>query len=285
MKKKSKKLMWFFLITVGFIAVVTIFFQLPWSKTISEFRDKVETRISETKKQTAFFSEEDLEGLPLPVQQFFRICGYLGKPKMSYMKAAFSDVDFKLSDKKIIKIDYVQYNFVEKPDRFAYIDSSLFFVPFEGFDSYDNGIGSMKGTLAKVIPLFDQQGEDMNRSCLVTILAECFLVPSAALQDYISWDEIDDTHAKATITYYGISAEGVFTFDKNGEVLSFETSDRAAIDMNGSVRKEKWSAIYSHYENVNGLRQPTVLKSIWHYQEGDNVYFNENQAGVVVEYY
>lgn len=125
----------------------------------------------------------------------------------------------------------------------------------------------------------------MNKSSLVTILAECFIVPNVALQDYIKWEEIDDKHAKATISYYGILASGVFTFDENGEVLSFKTSDRVAIDMNGSTREAEWSAIYSDYQNVNGIKKPKVMKAIWHYPEGDSVYFNENKASVVIEYY
>jgi hypothetical protein len=285
MKKRSKKVMWVFLVAFIFIAAVIVFFKLPYSKTVSEFRGIIDSRISNTEKQTDVFTEKDLKGLPLPVQKYFRFCGCLGTPKMSYMKASFTNVDFKMSDKKTIKIDYVQYNFVEKPERFAFIDSSLFGIPFEGFDSYNNGVGSMKGTFAKIIPLFDQRGENMNKSSLVTILAECFIVPNVALQDYIKWEEIDDTHAKATISYYGISESGVFAFDENGEVLSFKTSDRAAIDMNGSTRKAEWSAIYSDYQNVNGIKQPKVLKSIWHYPEGDSVYFNENEASVVIEYY
>lgn len=285
MKKRSNKVVWILLVTFIFIATVIVFFKLPYSKTVSEFHDIVNSRIANTEKQTDVFTEKDLNGLPLPVQKYFRYCGYLGTPKMSYMKASFNNVDFKMSDKKTIEIDYVQYNFVEKPERFAYIDSSLFGIPFEGLDSYNNGIGSMKGTFAKVIPLFDQRGENMNKSSLVTILAECFIVPNVALQDYIKWENIDDKHAKATISYYGISASGVFTFDENGEVLSFKTSDRAAIDMNGSTREATWSAIYSDYQNVNGIKQPKVLQSIWHYPEGDSIYFNENNAGVVIEYY
>ncbi len=276
--------MWI-LVVIVILAAVVVFLKLPYSKLLSEFRGTVDSRISSTNKQADVFAEKDLEGLPLPVQKYFRFCGWLGAPKMSYMKAYLTEVDFKMSEKRTIKIDYVQYNFVEKPDRFAFIKSSMFGVPFEGFDSYNSGIGSMKGVFAKVIPLFDQRGTDMNKSCLVTILAECLLVPNVVLQDYIEWEEIDDTHVKATISYYGISGSGVFTFDENGAVLSFKTSDRTATDMNGSIREAEWSAVYSDYENVNGIKQPKVLKSIWHYPEGDSVYFNENEVGVVIEYY
>lgn len=38
----------------------------------------------------------------------------------------------------------------------ALIDSRMFGIPFEGYDYYQNGIGGMKGMLAKAIPLFNQ---------------------------------------------------------------------------------------------------------------------------------
>ena len=69
----------------------------------------------------------------------------------------------------------------------------------------------------------------MDKACLVTILSESLIIPNVALQDYIQWEELDETHAKATITYYGISASGIFTFDRNGAMVSFDTKDRPAI--------------------------------------------------------
>ena len=105
-----------------------------------------------------------------------------------------------------------------------------------------------------------------------------------AIQDYIKWESMDDTHAKATISYYGITASGVFTFDESGEVLSFITSDRVATDMQGSTREVNWSAFYSDNQSINNLKQPTVLQSVWHYPEGDSIYFNENRVGVKIEF-
>jgi len=200
------------------------------------------------------------------------------------MKATFKNADFIMTGNKKVKIDYTQYNFVDKPVRFAYIDSSMFGIPFEGLDSYKDGIGSMKGTLAKMFTLFDQRGEDMDKACLVTVLSECLAIPNVALQDYIKWEPVDDTHAKATITYYGTSASGVFTFDSNGALTAFRTSDRVATDMDGSKREADWSAYFEDYQTVNGIKHPRVLRAVWHFPEGDLVYFNENKTDVCIEF-
>ncbi len=273
------------LLLLVLITAILILFNIPYSKLKKEFNDVVKEKINQVNKTTEVFSEEDIQNLPGPVKKYFMHCGYMGKPKMNYMRAEFKNVDFKISSEKTIKIDYTQYNFVNKPDRFALIDSSLFGVPFEGFDSYNDGIGSMKGTIAKLFTLFDQRGDDMDKACLVTYLAECLMLPNAALQDFITWEEVDETHAKATISYYGIVASGVFAFDEDGLWLSFKTSDRVATSMDGSKREADWSAIVSSYHEDNGILRPKSVKSIWHYEDGAFVYFNENNSDFNVMYY
>lgn len=270
-------------VIIVIISLIILFFKLPGSKTKKEFYALMKDRISDTVPASGIYTEADIKNLPGPLKKYFRYCGYLGKPKNSSMKAVFKDVDFHMSNKgkkSEIKIDYTQYNFANKPERFAYIDSALYGIPFEGFDSYQNGIGSMKGVIGKVITLFDQRGEAMDKACLVTFLADCLLFPGAALQDYISWEEIDDTHAKASITYYGISAAGIFTFDNNGAMLSFRTGDRASIEMDGTTKVAEWSAVCRNYQLVNGLLQPTEFQAIWHYPEGDFVYFHGKNAKI-----
>lgn len=269
-------------------AIVIIFFNVPYSKTRTEFSNKINNIISnipaKMASQPEVFTKDDIKTLPPPVQKYFESCGFLGIPKMSYMKATFKNVDFDMSADKTIKIDYTQYNFVDKPNRFAFIDSSLFGIPFEGLDSFENGAGSMKGRFAKVITLFDQRGENMDKASLVTFLAESLFVPNAALQDYVQWKDVDATHAAAIISYNGITAGGVFTFNGNGEMVSFRTKDRVATNMDGSTREAEWSAIILDYQTVNNLKLPKTVQSIWHYPEGDNIYFNENKASIVIEY-
>lgn len=276
--------MWI-LLSIALVAIgIVLFFLSPYSPTSAKYHRLIAEKIAAEAAVSEVFTEADIESLPLPVQRYFRYCGYLGTPKMSYMRAFLKNVDFVMSENRTIKIDYQQMNLVSRPDRFALISSSLWGIPFEGLDSFNMGKGSMKGTLAKVIPLFDQQGESMDRACLVTWLAECLMMPNAALQDFVTWEEIDDTHARAIIVWQGISASGVFTFADNGEFLSFRTSDRVAVDMDGNETIADWSAYLREYHSVNGILQPKIIQSAWHYQSGDCVYFNENKSEVIICY-
>lgn len=266
-------------VIIVIVGLIVIFFNIPYSKTTREFnitinREKQAIAINNENEQQ-YFTEADIADLPAPVQKYFRYCGFIGTPKMSYMKVAFNNVDFSLGrGKSTIKVDYTQYNIVNKPIRIALIDSSMFGVPFQGIDSYIDGKGSMKGVIAKLITLFDQRGEDMDRASLVTFLSESLLAPDAALQDYVTWEEIDDLHAKATISCYGTSASGIFTFNEKGEMTSFTTEDREAISMDGKREQVTWTAIISDYEDHNGIKQPTTLQAVWNYDEGDLLYFD-----------
>ena len=221
--------------------------------------------------------------LPPPVKKYFIYCGYIGAPKMHTMKAVYKDVKFLFGkEKPTIIIDYIQYNIADKPARIAYIDSSMYGIPFEGLDSYTNGNGSMKGVLAKLFTLFNQTGETMDKASLVTFLSECLIIPNAALQSYITWEEIDDLHAKATISCYGRTASGIFTFNDNGEMHSFTTDDREATATDGTSEKVKWSVVLSEYKETDGIKKPTVFQAIWHYDDGDLLYFDGKD--VVIEY-
>ncbi len=268
-------------ILLSVTGILTIFFNIPCSKTKTEFNEMTMVLTAKADHTEGVFREENIAGLPMPVQKYFRYCGYIGKPKMSYINISYHDVDFLFGKDKPIKIDYSQYNFVNKPDRIAYIDSSMYGIPFEGLDSYIDGTGSMKGVIAKLFTLFHQTGKAMDKSSLVTFLSESLLIPSAALQEYIVWEAIDNFHAKATISYYGISADGIFTFNEKGEMLSFATDDREAASIDGTSEKVKWSVVCGDYKEINGIKKPTAFQALWHYDDGDLVYFKGK--GTIIE--
>ncbi|MNC22972.1 hypothetical protein D3C75_709810 [compost metagenome] len=268
-------------ILAGTAIGVTVLFKIPYSKTAAEFQQIADNYLPTAATPNDVFTSEDWKPLPYPVRRYFETSGWTGTRKMSSMKAVFHSVDFILSPKKqAIRIDYTQYNFSEHLTRIALIDTSMYGIPFQGLDTYVEGKGSMKGVLAKTFTLFNQQGGEMDQASLVTFLSEALLLPSAALQSCITWEPIDDTHARAAITCYGISAGGIFSFNDNGECLSFTTDDRTAIGMDGSKQHVRWSALMKDYKHISGIRQPTHLQAVWHYDSGDLVYFDSRNLRV-----
>lgn len=244
---------------------------------------KLERIMSENQLRTnnEVFAEEDFSSLPVAIQKYIQGCGYIGTPKMSYLKMEYKDVDFSQGkNRPTLTIDYTQYNFINEPCRMALIDSSMFGIPFEGYDYYQNGTGGMKGVIAKAITLFDQTGADMDKACLATFLAESLFAPTILLQDYITFEEISDYEVRATITYGGQTASGIFTFNEQYEMISFATKDRAVAGTDSSMEYIPWSALCSDYQfSENGIKYPTRFQAVWNYPDGDFAYFD----GVISE--
>ncbi len=239
--------------------------------------------ISEVKKELAKYAEctderiteKDLAPLPEPVQNFFRHGGYLGKVKMSQAEVQWAEVQFKRSPTtKWMNLTCSQFNSVPKPTRIVYMKSTIGgLFPFEGRDKYQDGQGNMLIKLLKFIPVANATGKEIDASALVTVLAECFLVPTYALQDYISWTAVDSKTAKATITYHNTKVSGLFYFNDNGEFTHFVTDDRYYSEKGTEYKKMKWSAVAGNYLEKNGIRMPTYFKAIWHTEKGDYEYF------------
>ena len=265
-------------ILLAIAGILGIWFTIPYSPLKKEFQSKIEALKIQNQLPVGneVFTETDFSHLPMAMQSYVERCGYIGTRKMSYLKMEYQKVFFSLGkDRPSITIDYTQYDFVKEPCRMALIDSRMFGVPFEGCDYYQNGTGGMKGVLAKAIPLFDQTGAEMDQACLVTLLAESMFAPTILLQDYISFTELSSHEVQATIRYKGQTAGGIFTFNDQYEMVSFTTKDRAIQKPDGAMEYVPWSALCSDYRtSEDGRRYPSIFQAVWHYPEGDFVYFD-----------
>ncbi|WP_460643590.1 DUF6544 family protein [Lacrimispora brassicae] len=54
--------------------------------------------------------------------------------------------------------------------------------------------------------------------------------------------------------------------------------------MDGSETEADWSAYFREYYSINGILQPKIIQSAWHYQSGDCIYFNQNGSAVSSRY-
>lgn len=260
------------------VGILTIWFNISYSPVKKQFQNDVAALLNENQLSVdnEIFTEKDFAHLPIAIQKYIENCGYIGTPKMSYLKMEYHNVDFSQGrNGPSLSIDYTQYNFINKPCRMALIDSSMFGIPFEGYDYYQNGNGGMKGVIAKGITLFDQTGADMDKACLATFLAENLFAPTILLQDYIIFEELSDFEVRATITYGGQTASGIFTFTEQYEMISFTTNDRAVTESDGSMEYVPWSALCNDYQlSENGIKYPTKFQAVWNYPDGDFIYFD-----------
>ena len=279
MRKVGRRKMF---VVIGILLVIIgalmIWFNISYSPLKKQFDKDTQRLVKENRLETSseVFTEKDFQQLPQAIRRYVENCGYIGKPKMSYLKMQYKDVDFKTGRNGAkLKMDYTQYNFVKEPCRMDFNDASMFGVPFQGYDSYENGKGGMKGVLAKLITLFNETGEEMDRACLVTFLAESLFVPTVLTQDYVTFEQTGEYEVTGRITCKGQTVSGVFSFNEQYEMVSFTTNDRAATGTDGKSENIPWTARCDDYElNDSGIRQPKRFRAIWNYDDGDFVYFD-----------
>ncbi|MEY4512036.1 MAG: hypothetical protein RLZZ450_4158 [Pseudomonadota bacterium] len=239
----------------------------------ARFRSEVAAELAKRgKRLVRNIEERELAGLPAPVQRFFRASGLVGTPHTLNARIVWRELLLRRSRRSLwMKLCCEQFASVPEPTRIALMTGKLGGVlRLEGRDKYQHGHGQMLITLMKVITVADARGRYMDESALVTLLSELPLVPSFALQKYLTWTAIDDRSARASITDHGLTVSGTFHFNDADECVRFDTDDRWRSGK--TPRRTPWSAYFGGYETRGGLRTPYELSATWHEAAGDFTY-------------
>lgn len=287
MKPAKRIFMAILIIIAAIILLLAIWFNIPYSSVKTQFQNDVEARLQRAVTHTnvntdssvapaGTLNSADIANLPPLIQKYLETCGYIDSERRTHLTMEYKDVDFGMGvNKPRLKIDYTHVDFVDSPDRLAFIDSKMFGIPFQGYDYYMNGKGGMKGVLAKLITLFDQTGPAMDKASLITYLAEAFFLPETLLKDFITFKQIDEHSVEAIITNKGVTATGIFHFNDDYEMTSFTTNDRGQISPDGTIEYTPWEAQCENYkEYSDGIKRPTVFRAVWKNKNGDFVYFD-----------
>jgi hypothetical protein len=238
-------------------------FEKERAREIKRFSNKINSEV---------FSESDITSLPEPVQKYFKVCGYIGKPKMFNADVIWKESFIKLSPQKPwTALETRQFNAVIEPVRIAYMKALT--MPLQVRDIYRDGQGHMYGKLFNLIPVVNAKGKETSQSALITLFTEILFLPSYSLQDYIKWEPIDSRSAKARFTHKGIDVTGIFHFDETGKFLRFETNDRYYTEKGGKFVKKRFSAIADNYKEKDAIHIPNKVRIIWHLEHGDYEYF------------
>ncbi|WP_347925605.1 DUF6544 family protein [Pontimicrobium sp. SW4] len=141
-------------------------------------------------------------------------------------------------------------------------------ISMVGRDKLYNGEGEMLIKLASLIPVVNEgENDKINQGAMIRFLAEICWFPSAVINDNITWESINDTSAKATLTINDKSVLGLFTFSDEGNLMSFE-AQRYYGGKNDS-KLEKWYVEMLSYKTFNGITIPNKSSVTWKLNEGD----------------
>ncbi|MDF9798637.1 hypothetical protein OKW21_003900 [Catalinimonas alkaloidigena] len=134
-------------------------------------------------------------------------------------------------------------------------------------DNYAEGKGNMHIRLLSLIPIEHANGPEIDQGAMLRYLGELVWYPTAALNDYIAWEEINATTAKARMRYGESTAEAMFFFNEQGEVIRVE-ADRY-YHQKGGASLERWVIQLEGVKEFDGIRVPARASIHWKLSEGD----------------
>jgi hypothetical protein len=140
-------------------------------------------------------------------------------------------------------------------------------IHLAGRDKLADGRGEMLIELLSLFPVADSSGPEIDQGSLVRYLAEILWYPSAALEEYVTWEPIDGSRAEATIEAGETSVSALFEFDDEGRVVAIE-ADRY-YDRPEGATMERWviEIPAGSYEAFDGVRVPTRASVSWELDE------------------
>lgn len=226
----------------------------------------------------ARFDRRELEGLPAPVQRYFRAVLTHGQPIIAAATIHMTgSMNLSATAKQWKPFTSLQRVVTCRPGFLWDARVEMFpGVPACVEDSYVAGQGRL---LAKVFGLFtvaDVQGEgEIARGEFMRYFAESPWYPTALLPSQgVRWEAVDDTSASASIVDGRITLRLLFRFNDAGLITSVRAESRgASMGKDGGMVMLPWDCSLSDYQPQDGMLIPMAGEAAWVRPEGRKVYF------------
>ena len=257
-----------------------------------QFHTTVEREIKSfaavTTGEKRMLTEDIVHTLPEVVQQWLKRSNVIGKEIIQTVCLEQTGEMCITPDGKWIPFSARQWFTTESPGFIWIADvKTAPGIYLKGRDKYVDGQGHMLIKLLSLFTVADAKGRETDQGAMLRYLAEIIWFPSAAVSDYIEWEQINTVTAKATITFGGITASGIFNFDTNYDLISFEA--RRYYSRKDTATLEDWliQTEQDGYREFDGVRIPAKGSVTWKLEEGDYTWLkleiNEIQYNKQVE--
>jgi hypothetical protein len=226
----------------------------------------------------ARFDVRELEGLPAPVQRYFRAVLTDGQPIIVAASIEMTGTMNMSATAEQWKPFTSHQRAVTRKPGFLW-DAKVFMFPGLPAHVEDSFIAGQGRLIAKVLGLFtvaDLQGAgEIARGEFMRYFAESPWYPTALLPSRgVRWDAVDDVSANATIVDGPITLTLLFRFNDAGLIASVRAEARGAgVGKDGVMAMLPWDCALSDYQSQGGMLIPMTGEAAWVRPEGRKVYF------------
>jgi hypothetical protein len=256
---------------VALLAIITMYGSDRWRSET----DKLRVKLTNGKQliQPKVYDPKEIEGLPEPVQRFFKTVLKEGQAIVAKVELSQKG-QFNLNEKldKWNKFTATQLVITQRLgfDWDARIQMALGLNAFV-HDTYLLGEGTLHASLLGLFTLANMHDTpELNQGELLRFFAEAAWYPTALLPSQgVRWEAIDDNSALAILTDGETTASVVFQFNAEGVIASMRAEER----YRDKLTAMPWVGRFREYSIRNGMLIPLYGEVGWEHPEGLRLYF------------
>jgi hypothetical protein len=256
-----------------------------WAETTKALRDQLQsTRLPPTVTR---YDSRELEGLPAPVQRYFRTVLKDGQRIITAATVEhIGTFNLSLTGDQWKPFTSQQWVVTRRPGfiwsaRIAVMPGVAVYV----HDAYLGGAGILNPAVAGLFSLSDQKGSDaLDQGELIRFFSEAAWYPTALLPSQgVHWEPVDDGSAKATLVDGKISLTMLFRFNGAGLIGSVRVEARGAT-VGKSIVMTPWEGRWSNYQAREGMLIPLTAEAAWLAPEGRKTYWRGTITSLAYEF-
>ena len=261
-----------------------------WADLIRTQTSQLETARIDAKGRLpspARYDVSELEGLPAPVQRYFRAVLKDGQPVIAAATIDLAGtINMSATGEQWRPFTSRQRVVTRRPGFLWNAQVDMFAgVPARVVDSYVAGQGRL---LAKLLGLFTvadvHGGGEMARGEFMRYVAEAAWYPTALLPSQgVRWEAVGDACANATIVDGPITLTLLFRFNEAGLIASVHAESRGA-GVGKDMVMLPWDCGLSNYQPQAGMLIPMAGEAAWVRPAGRRSYFVGNVRKLSYEF-
>jgi hypothetical protein len=226
----------------------------------------------------ARYNARELDGLPLPVQRYFRAVLKDGQPIIAAATLAMTGTMNLSASAEQFKPFTSHQRVITQSPGFLWDAQVMVFpgVPAYVEDSYIAGRGRLMAKVLGWLTVADSLGDgEIARGEFMRYFAEAAWYPTALLPSQgVQWRAVDSHSASASMTDGPITLTLLFRFNPLGLIASVRAEARGSgVGKDGVMVMLPWDCRLSDYQKVDGMLIPQTGEAAWIRPAGRKAYF------------
>jgi hypothetical protein len=253
-----------------------------WNTETKELRARLDAARAPVRPQTVDFRE--LEGLPAPVEHYFRTVLKDGQPMVSDVRVrhagTFNMGEGAEDNWKPFTSDQVV---IARRPGFDWNGrvAMMLGLPVRVHDSYVAGEGVLHASVLGLFTVADMSGtNDLAEGELMRFFAEALWYPTALLSSQgVRWEAASDHAAYATLTEGDHTIRMLFMFDERGLIDTVHAEARGRA-VGGRIVPTPWQGRFWNYQERGGMLVPLDGEVAWLPAGGEKPYWRGHIAEI-----